>query len=93
MITIRHDGCIFCVGCSSVCPTSAIEAAGTMMKTYPEKCIDCGMCVRVCPANVIRMYKGVKSCKDLPPSERGGEREGKRTETGRMEEKGRVEPS
>jgi formate hydrogenlyase subunit 6/NADH:ubiquinone oxidoreductase subunit I len=66
MITIKHDGCIFCLGCSSVCPVNAIEAVGTRMKTFPEKCIDCGLCVRVCPANVIRMYKGVKDEKDLP---------------------------
>jgi formate hydrogenlyase subunit 6/NADH:ubiquinone oxidoreductase subunit I len=66
MITIKHDGCIFCVGCSSVCPASAIEAVGTGMKTYPEKCIDCGICVKVCPANVIRMYTGIRDRKDLP---------------------------
>lgn len=66
MITIKHDGCIFCVGCSSVCPVNAIEAVGTRMKTYPEKCIDCGLCVKVCPANVICMHKGIKDCKDLP---------------------------
>jgi len=70
MITIKHDGCIFCVGCSSVCPKNAIEAVGTRMKTYPERCIDCGLCVKVCPANVIRMYKGVKDAKDLPAEAR-----------------------
>jgi len=67
MITIKHDGCIFCVGCSSVCPVNAIEAVGTRMQHYPEKCIDCGLCVKVCPAAVICMYKGVKNAKDLPP--------------------------
>jgi formate hydrogenlyase subunit 6/NADH:ubiquinone oxidoreductase subunit I len=67
MITIKHDGCIFCVGCSSVCPMSAIEAVGTRMKHYPEKCTDCGLCVKICPANVICMYKGVKSEDKLPP--------------------------
>jgi len=65
MITIKHEGCIFCVGCSSVCPKSAIEAVGTRMEHYPERCIDCGLCVKVCPANVITMYKGVKSVTQL----------------------------
>jgi L-aspartate semialdehyde sulfurtransferase ferredoxin len=69
MITIKHDGCIFCVGCSSVCPVSAIEASGTRMKTFPERCIDCGLCVKACPANVICLYKGVRDPKDLPAAE------------------------
>lgn len=72
MITIKHDGCIFCVGCSSVCPTNAIEAVGTRMEHFPDKCIDCGLCVRICPANVIRMYKEIKSASDIPQdAERG----------------------
>ena len=66
MITIDHSGCILCVGCSSVCPTNAIEVVGTRMEHFPEKCIDCGICVRICPANVIEMHKGVKCMKDLP---------------------------
>ena len=65
MITIKHEGCIFCVGCSSVCPVNAIEAVGTRMKHYPEKCIDCGLCVKVCPANVITLHKGVKGISAL----------------------------
>jgi NAD-dependent dihydropyrimidine dehydrogenase PreA subunit len=66
MITIKHDGCILCVGCSSVCPVNAIEVVGTRMEHFPSRCIDCGICVRACPANVIRLYKGVKEPKDLP---------------------------
>lgn len=69
MITIDHSGCILCVGCSSVCPTDAIEVIGTRMEHFPEKCIDCGICVRICPANVIEMFKGVKAVKDLPAKE------------------------
>ncbi len=65
MIVIDHDGCIVCVGCSSVCPTSAISYEGNRMKVYPDKCIDCSICVRVCPADVIEMFKGVKSLKEL----------------------------
>ncbi len=67
MITIKHDGCILCVGCSSVCPTNAIEVVGTRMEHFADKCIDCGLCVKICPSNVIQMYKGVKTAKDLPP--------------------------
>jgi len=66
MILIDHDGCIFCAGCASVCPKSAIEARGNRMVTYPERCIDCGICVKACPANVIEMFKGVKDISELP---------------------------
>jgi ferredoxin len=81
MITIKHEGCIFCVGCSSVCPKNAIEAVGTRMKHYPEKCIDCGICVKTCPANVITMHKGVADQKDLPK-----ETENRKPETGNREQ-------
>ncbi len=66
MITIKHDGCILCVGCSSVCPTNAIEVIGTRMEHFADKCIDCALCVKACPANVIEMYKGIKDYKNLP---------------------------
>lgn len=69
MITIKHDACIVCVGCSAVCPMQAIVYSGNRMKVIPEKCIDCGLCVMACPANVITMYKGVKSIKDLENAE------------------------
>ncbi len=66
MILIDHDGCILCVGCSSVCPTDAIAYEGTRMRVYPEKCIDCSICVKVCPSNVIEMFKGIKDINELP---------------------------
>jgi ferredoxin len=72
MITIKHDGCILCVGCSSVCPANAIEVVGTRMEHFPEKCIDCGICVKVCPANVICLYKGVKKPTELPSAAKFG---------------------
>jgi NAD-dependent dihydropyrimidine dehydrogenase PreA subunit len=60
MITIRHEGCILCAGCASVCPTGALELVGNRIVYYPEKCVDCGACVKVCPANVITLKKGKK---------------------------------
>lgn len=66
MITIKHEGCILCVGCSSVCPTNAIEVVGTRMEHFSDKCIDCGLCVMACPSNVIQMFKGIKEFRDLP---------------------------
>ncbi|MBI2079524.1 4Fe-4S binding protein [Candidatus Micrarchaeota archaeon] len=69
MITIDHHGCILCVGCSSVCPTNAIEVVGTRMEHFPDLCIDCGLCVRACPANVIEMFKGIKDAKQLPENQ------------------------
>lgn len=61
MIEINHDGCIVCVGCSSVCPTGAIEFVGNRMKVDNSKCINCGLCVKVCPANVITLIKDDKN--------------------------------
>lgn len=56
-IVVRHEGCIQCAGCASVCPTGALELVGGKIKHYPEKCIKCGACVRICPANVIELKK------------------------------------
>jgi NAD-dependent dihydropyrimidine dehydrogenase PreA subunit len=63
-IKINHDGCILCVGCSSVCPAGAIEVVGTRMKVDNSKCINCGICVKGCPANVIKMDKELKRSED-----------------------------
>ncbi len=60
MIKIRHEGCILCAGCASVCPTGALELVGNRIKYYPEKCIKCGTCVKVCPASVITLEKEAK---------------------------------
>ena len=61
MIKIRHEGCIQCAGCCSVCPKSALELIGSKVVFYPEKCIQCGACVRICPANVIELKKEGKN--------------------------------
>lgn len=57
MIKIKHQSCIQCAGCASVCPSGALELIGGKIKFYPEKCIQCGTCVRICPANVIELKK------------------------------------
>lgn len=57
MIRIRHEGCILCAGCASVCPTGALELVGNKIEYYPEKCIKCGTCVKVCPAGIIKLEK------------------------------------
>ena len=57
MITINHERCILCRGCSSVCPVGAIEVGENQMKTYPKKCIDCGLCVKKCPVKAISQQK------------------------------------
>ena len=56
-VTIRHEGCIKCGGCASVCPTGALELVGDRIVYHPEKCIHCGLCAKVCPANVITVTK------------------------------------
>jgi ferredoxin len=70
MIIIEHEGCIKCVGCSSVCPVNAVEYVGERMRVYPEKCIDCGLCVKTCPANAIEMFPKVKDIGKLPAEAR-----------------------
>ena len=56
-IKIKHEGCIKCAGCASVCPAGALELVGDKIVFYKEKCIGCGACVRICPANVVEMNK------------------------------------
>ncbi len=57
LVTIKHDGCIKCSGCASVCPVDALELVGGKIEFYPEKCIGAGACVRICPSDVVTLTK------------------------------------
>ena len=56
-VIIKHEGCIKCGGCASVCPFGALELVGDRIVFHPEKCKYCGICAKVCPANVITVVK------------------------------------
>lgn len=45
--------CIYCGGCTSVCPFNALELKDTYIEVYPKKCTDCSACVRFCPVGAL----------------------------------------
>lgn len=48
-VIVDHDKCIYCGGCTSVCPFDALELNETRIEVLAGKCTDCGVCVRFCP--------------------------------------------
>ncbi len=56
-ITIDKTKCIYCGGCTSVCPVSALELMETYILCDQEKCIRCSNCVKFCPAGAIKLHK------------------------------------
>lgn len=57
---IEHEKCMYCGGCTSVCPFLAMQLKETFLHVYPEKCIDCGICIRACPVGAIKVIKNDK---------------------------------
>ena len=60
MIRVDTLKCIYCGGCTAVCPQNAITLMETRIECDPEKCIKCGICERFCPAGAITTLKGDK---------------------------------
>lgn len=56
-ITIDRSKCIYCGGCTSVCPVNALELMETHIVCDQQKCVICGNCVKFCPVGAIRMKK------------------------------------
>jgi len=53
MIKINTNKCLYCGGCTSVCPTSALQLKETKIVFDAEKCINCGACIKFCPVGAI----------------------------------------
>jgi ferredoxin len=56
-IAIDKSGCIYCGGCTSVCPANALELMETYILCTQDKCIKCGNCEKFCPAGAIKLNK------------------------------------
>ena len=57
MIKIDKTKCIYCGGCTSVCPVNALELMETYIEVDQTKCIKCGSCVKFCPVGAITLEK------------------------------------
>lgn len=55
MLEINRKKCIYCGGCTSVCPVGALELKGEVLTINHEKCIKCGRCVALCPAGALKL--------------------------------------
>jgi len=54
-ITIDKSKCIYCGGCTSVCPVNALELMETYVLCDQDKCIKCSNCVKFCPVGAISL--------------------------------------
>jgi len=56
-ITIDKTKCIYCGGCTSVCPVNALELKETYIVCDQDKCIKCANCEKFCPVGAIKLNK------------------------------------
>jgi ferredoxin len=56
-LSIDRVKCIYCGGCTSVCPVNALELKETYIDIDQKKCIKCANCVKFCPAAAITLEK------------------------------------
>ena len=56
-IRIDADACTLCMGCTSVCPSSALSAGNDTPKIefYEINCVQCGICASACPEHAITL--------------------------------------
>ncbi len=57
---INQEKCTFCGGCSSVCPTMAIEVKDSSCKILEEKCVKCSLCYKFCPIGAVEQLLPVE---------------------------------
>ena len=60
MIQVNTKKCIYCGGCTAVCPQNALTLMETCIECDPKKCVNCGTCERFCPVGAITTLKGGK---------------------------------
>ena len=63
-ITVDKNKCIYCGGCTSVCPVGALTLKETYIEIDQDKCIQCGACERFCPVGAIKLVKKNKENKE-----------------------------
>ena len=54
---INKDKCMYCGGCTAICPVNALELKETYIEVDASKCINCGACEKFCPAGAIKVVK------------------------------------
>lgn len=52
-LKFKHDLCIGCSHCTSICPTGAIHVEDGHPILNVNRCVDCGRCYQACPTNAI----------------------------------------
>ena len=52
-LKFKHDLCIGCSHCMSICPTGAIHVENGIPILNVNRCVDCGRCYQACPTNAI----------------------------------------
>lgn len=57
ILEIDRTRCIYCGGCTSVCPVNALTLKETAIEIDHDKCIRCGICVKFCPAAALELGK------------------------------------
>jgi len=54
MVKVEDNICLWCGGCTAVCPHQALELEGRLLKVDQDKCVECGLCVKFCPVGAIK---------------------------------------
>jgi len=62
MIAFRGESCTYCGGCVSVCPSGALELAGTRLAIVEERCTGCGLCIQACPTGALLTEEEREPC-------------------------------
>jgi ferredoxin len=55
MIKVDKTKCIYCGGCTAVCPANVLELKETYIEVDQKKCIKCRACVTFCPVGAITL--------------------------------------
>ena len=57
VIRVDAEACTLCLGCTSVCPASAVQAGSDVPKLLfnEANCVQCGICASACPENAITL--------------------------------------
>jgi formate hydrogenlyase subunit 6/NADH:ubiquinone oxidoreductase subunit I len=54
-VTVDKIKCIYCGGCTSVCPVAALTLIETFIQCDQNKCVKCRNCEKFCPAGAIKV--------------------------------------
>ncbi len=58
-MTVKIDvkKCIYCGGCTAVCPFNALDLKETKIEVNNKACTNCNICVKFCPVEAIKLVK------------------------------------